>query len=266
MITTMPRTFAHLAAFAVTLAIGLATVCAAPAQADQSDDETMGLGVYDDLKAKGQVVEGSPYLPILRRVGDRLSAAARPHWFTERFYVVRGNQINAFSAPGGYVFVNEGLLRTINNTDELANVLGHETAHLVLGHVQAKVQQQKRKSFLTNIGKALTGKGSTGSQNTFDAATQIGNYSFLNFTRQQEYAADELGAKLAAKAGYNPWGTVWFFNELGRLVGDAGYEQYVQEHPSTSDRTERIARYLRDGTAYARWKNRPPTTTGLVSP
>jgi predicted Zn-dependent protease len=227
----------------------------------------MGLGVYDDLKAKGQVAEGSPYLPILRRVGDRLSAAARPHWFTERFYVVRGNQINAFSAPGGYVFVNEGLLRTINSTDELANVLGHETAHLVLGHVQAKVQQQKRKTFLTNIGKALAGKGSQasqGSQNTFDIATKMGNYSFLNFTRQQEYAADELGAKLAAKAGYNPWGTVWFFNEIERLVGDAGYEQYVQEHPSTSDRTDRIARYLRENPGFARWKNRPPTTTGLL--
>jgi predicted Zn-dependent protease len=227
----------------------------------------MGLGVYDDLKAKGQVAEGSPYLPILRRVGDRLSAAARPHWFTERFYVVRGNQINAFSAPGGYVFVNEGLLRTINSTDELANVLGHETAHLVLGHVQAKVQQQKRKNFLTNIGKALAGKGpqsSQGSQNTFDIATKMGNYSFLNFTRQQEYAADELGAKLAAKAGYNPWGTVWFFNDLGRLVGDAGFEQYVQEHPSTSDRTDRITHYLREGATFARWKNRPPTTTGLI--
>jgi beta-barrel assembly-enhancing protease len=261
-----PTAFARLAALAVTIAVALAPACALPARADQSDDATMGLGVYDDLKAKGQVVEGSPYLPILRRVGDRLSAAARPHWFTERFYVVRGNQISAFSAPGGYVFVNEGLLRTINNTDELANVLGHETAHLVLGHVQAKVEQQKRKSFLTNIGKALTGKGSAGAQNTFDAATKIGNYSFLNFTRQQEYAADELGAKLAAKAGYNPWGTVWFFNELGRLVGDAGYEQYVQEHPSTSDRTDRIARYLHDTAAFARWKNRPPTTTGLVSP
>jgi beta-barrel assembly-enhancing protease len=264
MTTTVSSRFARLTALAITLGIVLAAAAASPARADQSDDETMGLGVYDDLKAKGQVVESSPYLPVLRRVGDRLSAAARPHWFTERFYVVRGNQINAFSAPGGYVFVNEGLLRTINNADELAGVLGHETAHLVLGHVQAKVQQQKRKSFLTNIGKALTGKGSTGSQNTFDAATKIGNYSFLNFTRQQEYAADELGAKLAAKAGYNPWGTVWFFNELGRLVGDAGYEQYVQEHPSTSDRTDRITRYLREGPGFTRWKNRPPATTGLI--
>jgi predicted Zn-dependent protease len=264
MTTTIPSTLAHLAALAVTIAVALAATAAAPARADQNDDATMGLGVYDDLKAKGQVMEGSPYLPILRRVGGRVSAAARPHWFTERFYVIRGNQINAFSAPGGYVFVNEGLLRTIDGTDELANVLGHETAHLVLGHVQAKVEQQKRKNFLTNIGKALSGKSSQGAQNTVDVATKTANYSFLNFTRQQEYAADELGAKLAAKAGYNPWGTIWFFNQLERLVGDAGYEQYVQEHPSTSDRTDRIAHFLRDNAAFARWKNRPPTTTGLL--
>jgi len=235
------------------------------AHAGQHDDDTaLGRNVYDDLKAKHQIVEDSRYLPVLRSVGARVSAAAQPHWFTERFYVVRGNDVNAFSAPGGYVFVNEGLLRTVDDANELANVLGHETAHLVLGHVQAKLQQQKRKKFLSNIGKMFASKGSQGAQNSFDVATKVGNYSFLNFTRQQEFSADELGAKLAAKAGYNPWGTVWFFEQLQRLVGDAGYEQYVQQHPSTADRVAKIGSFLRGSPAYARWKNRQPATSGLM--
>ena len=240
---------------------------AVPVRADDhEDDALLGQHVYDDLRTKMQIVDDSPYVSVLRSVGARVARAAEPHWFNERFYVVRGDNPNAFSAPGGFVFVNEGLLRAVNNVHELANVLGHETAHLVLGHVQGKLRQEQRKKTLLGVGGLFVKKESLGSQNTFDAATKMGNYSFLNFTRQQEYAADELGAKLAAKAGYNPWGTVWFFQHLERLVGDAGYEQYVQQHPSTSDRISKIERYLTDNAAqYARWKNRQPPGTSLLS-
>jgi beta-barrel assembly-enhancing protease len=259
------RWLAKSVALAFTLAAFALTATMAPARADQHDDDAaLGQKVYDDLKAKYQIVEESRYLPVLRRVGDKVARAGGPQWYTERFYVVRGNGINAFSAPGGYVFVNEGLLRTLNNVDELANVLGHETAHLVLGHVEAKIGQEKRKNLLLNVGKVFVKQGSQTSQNTFDTVTKMGNYTFLNFTRQQEYGADELGAKLAAQAGYNPWGTVWFFDQLARLVGDSGYEQYVQQHPSTEDRIARISGYLHDHAAeYARWANRQPSTTSL---
>lgn len=237
-----------------------------PARADQrSDDAALGRKVYNDLRAKYQLLPHSKYLPVLRSVGARVAAAAQLHGFTERFYVVRGNEVNAFSAPGGYVFVDEGLLRALNDRDELANVLGHETAHLALGHVDAKRTQEKRKNFILNFGKMFAKQGSSGAQNTFDAASKVGNYTFLNFTRQQEYAADEFGAKLAAKAGFNPWGTVWFFQQLERIVGDAGYEQYTQQHPSTSDRIGRVTTYLRaHPSQYGRWHNTPPATTGLL--
>lgn len=258
-----PSAMRRLAAFALLAFALVATM--PPVRADQRDDDAaLGQKVYDDLKAKLQIVDDSRYLPLVRRVGAKVARAAPPQWFTERFYVVRGNSINAFSAPGGYVFVNEGLLRTLNNVDELANVLGHETAHLVLGHVQAKIGQEKRKNFVLNVGKVFVKKGSQTSQNTFDTAAKMGNYTFLNFTRQQEYAADELGAKLAARAGYNPWGTVWFFQQLDRLVGDTGYEPYVQQHPATSDRISKVSAFLHDNaTTYARWVNRPPPTTSL---
>jgi predicted Zn-dependent protease len=245
--------------------LALVLIASAPVRADQHDDDSaLGQKVYDDLKVKLQIVDDSHYLPVLRRVGAKVALAAQPHWFEERFYVVRGNDVNAFSAPGGFVFVDEGLLRALNNVDELANVLGHETAHLVLGHVQAKATQANRTGIFAGVGKILTSKSSQGVQNTFDVATKMGNYSFLNFSRQQEFAADELGAKLAAQAGYNPWGTVWFFEQLQRLVGDSGYEQYVQQHPSTSDRVAKIEQYLHNNAAeYARWKNRQPPTTSL---
>ncbi len=248
---------------AATLAAALIVLPAARAAADQSDDLKLGQSVYNDLLAKGQIVSGSPYERILQQTGSRISRAAEPHWFTERFYIVRGNQMNAFSAPGGYVFVNEGLLRSVDNVPELANVLGHETAHIVLGHVNAQAQQQKtRQGIFSGLGK-LFGK-SQGSQNTYNVAQAAGNYTFLNFTRQQEYAADELGATLAAKAGYDPWGTVWFAREAERLDGDAGYESYVQHHPSTKDRITKIEAYFKDHPAtFGHWSSQPPPGNGL---
>ena len=241
-------------------------VTAGQAGADQrTEDAALGKKVYDDLRAKYQLLPHSRFLPILRSVGARVAAVAQLHGVPERFYVVRGNEVNAFSAPGGYIFVDEGLLRTIDNRDELANVLGHETAHLALGHVDAKRTTEKRKNLILNFGKMFARQGSQGAQNTFDTASKVGNYTFLNFTRQQEYAADELGAQLAAKAGYNPWGSVWFFQQLERLVGDAGYEQYTQQHPSTADRIAKISAFLRAHPAqYRRWHNTPPATTGLL--
>jgi predicted Zn-dependent protease len=91
-----------------------------------------------------------------------------------------------------------------------------------------------------------------------------GNYTFLNFSRQQEYAADQRGAYLAAKAGFNPWGTVWYFEELLRVAGDAGFEQYTQQHPSTSDRIARVEAYFKENPAvFGRWRNVMTSTAGL---
>lgn len=246
------------------VALALAFVPNAVRADEHSDEVTLGRQVYEDLLAKDQVVRDSPYRAILAKVGARVSRAAGKQWFTEHFIVVKGNQANAFAAPGGFVFVNEGLLRGVDDVDELANVLGHETAHLVLGHLSARQTIKKRADVITRIGKLFA--KTQRAQNTFDAATQTANYSFLNFSRQQEYAADEKGVSIAAAAGYNPWGTVWFLRELERIGGDAGFEQYVQQHPSLADRIERIERYLRDHhQTFGRWSPTMPAGNGLPS-
>ncbi|HEV3154888.1 MAG TPA: M48 family metalloprotease [Candidatus Baltobacteraceae bacterium] len=249
--------------FSLTLAFW--AVLGAAALADTHADEAkMGRQVYSDLAGKDQIVRNSPYAAIVQNVGARIAAAAGHQWYRERFYIVRGNQMNAFSAPGGYVFVNEGLLRGIDNVDELANVLGHETAHLILGHVVARNKQAERRNMLTNIGHWFVNATSKGSQNTYNAATAASTYTFLGFTRQQEYDADRTGALLAARAGFNPWGSVWFSAEVLRVQGDSGYEQYVQQHPSTNDRIAHLKAYFKSNPQmFARWPSRMPSSSGL---
>lgn len=226
-----------------------------PALADShAYERQIGAQVYNDLRSKGQIVYESPYYPVLREVGSRISNAAAPHWYAMNFIIVKGNQANAFSVPGGNVYVNEALLRAVENRDELAAVLGHETGHLVLGHVMRRIQEARN----YNIGLSIL---SLFVRTPLQAsvANLLANYSFLNFNRQQEYQADNEGIYLASKAGYNPYGEVWFFRKLMKISGDAGFEQYVEDHPSTKDRIARIDAALRnDPATFARYTDRMP--------
>jgi predicted Zn-dependent protease len=247
-------------AFAALVAL---TTPLALADDNHADDLQLGAQVYQGLQAKNEIVTDSPYDPILQSTGRRIAAAAEPHWFTERFYVVRGNQANAFSAPGGYVFVNEGLLDGVDNVAELANVLAHETAHLVNGDVTAQNNAKKEQNIAAGLGKMFAGNNAQ-AQTGLNVATMGTNYGFLNYSRQQEFAADQGGVTIAAKAGFNPWGTIWYLTEVERISGDAGYESYVQHHPSTSERIEKIEQYFKDNPAtFARWTNTMPPGNGL---
>jgi predicted Zn-dependent protease len=236
---------------------------ATAALADNHQQEiSIGKQVYDDQRKTGQIIDRSPYYPVLRQIGSDISKAAQPHWWPMNFVIVKGTQANAFSVPGGWVYVNEALLKNAGNMAELASVVGHETGHIVLGHVMNRLQKAQTLNMIFTIGSLFV--HSQGAASTFNLAQFLAGYGFLNFDRQQEYQADHEGVILAGKAGYNPWGMIWFFQKLEKLYGDAGFEQYVQDHPATKDRIARIESFFKsDPTQFARWSPRMVTSSGL---
>ncbi|MDQ6766257.1 MAG: M48 family metalloprotease [Candidatus Eremiobacteraeota bacterium] len=236
---------------------------ATAAQADDhAQERQIGQQVFSDEQKKGDVLTFSPYYPVLRSVGAKISAAAQPHWWPMNFVIVKGDRANAFSVPGGWVYVNEALLKNAGNEAELASVVGHETGHIVLGHVMNRIRQAQTLNLAFGIMSIFV--HSQGAANTFNVAQLLANYGYLNFNRQQEYQADHEGVILAGKAGYNPWAMVWFFQKLEKLYGDVGFEQYVQDHPATKDRIKRIETYFSsDPARFARWSSRTAPETGL---
>jgi predicted Zn-dependent protease len=254
------------ALFAVAAFIGSGHVALADESTDMGDDRAAqlraGEKVYRDLEARGLIVSNSPYAGVLASVGARIARAAALQGFSERFYIIIGNQMNAFSGPDGRVYVNEGLLRQVDVVDELANVLAHESAHLVLGHLAQQMRAARERHFLDEatsfFGHHAPAPGG------LNVMGMVSGYSFLNFTRQQEFAADRRGVQIAAQAGFDPWGTVWFLQEVYRLYGDAGYEAYVQHHPSVTDRIAKIEAYFSDKSSYYRhFSRKQPPGTGL---
>jgi len=230
---------------------------------DHAQERSIGQQVYDDQRKQGLILDTSPYYDILRETGARISTAAAPHWYTMNWVIVKGAQANAFSVPGGWVYVNEGLLRQAENVEELASVVAHETGHIVLGHVMNRLKQAQDLNILFAIGSLFV--RTQGAANVYNLAQLGAGYGFLNFSRQQEYQADHEGVILANGARYNPWGMVWFFQKLEKLYGDAGFESYVQDHPSTKERIARIESFFAsEPQTYGHWTSQLVARGGLA--
>jgi predicted Zn-dependent protease len=243
-------------------AAALATMPQVALADDHAQERSIGQQVFDDQRKQGLILDTSPYYEVLRATGQRISDAAQPHWYTMNWVIVKGKQANAFSVPGGWVYVTDSLLSQAQNGDELASVLGHETGHLVLGHVMNRLKQAQNLNILFAISSLFV--RSQGAANLYNLAELGANYGFLNFSRQQEYQADHEGVILANKAQYNPWGMIWFFQKLEKLYGDVGFEQYVQDHPSTKDRISRIETFFKSEPAvYAKWPSALVAANGL---
>jgi hypothetical protein len=209
--------------------------------------------VEQDIEIGRQsAVEAERQLPLLRdrnadaylnKIVSKLAAKAPGARYPYTIKAVNAPEINAFSLPGGPMYVNRGLFEAARSEAELAGVLGHEMAHVALRHGT----HQASKAYLGQAGLGILGGllGKNGG-NTAQIVNAVGglglNAVFLKFGRDAEYQADQVGAEIMAAAGYNPMAMASFFEllrlEQGRDPGKV--EQLLSDHPPSGDREARI--------------------------
>jgi predicted Zn-dependent protease len=133
---------------AVTLAV--ATVCSgqAPLPEPVTDQETeLGLAVYNELKAKGEIVETSPLYDTLRPIADAITRLAQPRYnHPFKFFVVHEPQANAFATPGGNVYVVDSLFYFVKNTEQFAGTLCHEVSHTIHRDAMKRLKEERESS------------------------------------------------------------------------------------------------------------------------
>jgi predicted Zn-dependent protease len=171
-------------------------------------------------------------------VGNTVAAySARPtlDW---HFAVIETPIVNAFSAPGGFVFITTGALKQINSEAELASVLGHEIGHATQKHILKEI---KRGNVLSSV-KDLAETTAQGSSLLNDeVGKHIGDFAYdklftTGLSRRDELEADKIGAELASAAGYKTTAFVTFLEGLQKLEGTSELKQLTDTHPAPSDR------------------------------
>ena len=171
------------------------------------------------------------------RIGRRILAATGPLSFDYRFFVVDEDQLNAFSVPGGSIYVYTGLIERTKNTDELAGVLGHEITH-AKNHHMARASGPDAVSILSLLAMVALARSGSGPQAAGMVGQAVSATRQLAFSRQLEMEADTLGTRYMAAAGYDPKGTIEFLKILDqeRALNPVDVPAYILSHPISQER------------------------------
>jgi predicted Zn-dependent protease len=155
-----------------------------------------------------------------------------------RFAVLDDPDVNAFAAPGGYVFVTKGLLELLDSEAELAGVLSHEVTHVVRKHHLNALTKDKRMSALTGLASdKIGGNDPRKRELTAKVLTGVKTLYARGLDKADEFQADREGVVIAARAGYDASGLVGVVQKLDALdPGAAGVALLFKTHPLPADR------------------------------
>ncbi len=213
-----------------------------------AQERKLGESVARQIRGSGGYLDDPEVNDYLNELGHRLVAARPDSPWDFEFAAMADPAVNAFAIPGGFVFVNVGLILMTQTESELASVLAHEITHVTQHHYVRGLAAQKNALILqlAALAIAIAASRTNGSQGGQVASAAIASaqglaiQSQLNYTRQNEYEADRIGFQRLYTAGYDVNAMATMFQRLQRQsrFSDGSAPGYLRTHPVT---TERIA-------------------------
>ena len=186
-----------------------------------------------------------PASKYIASLGMKLAEHAPGFKFPYTFKVVREKSVNAFALPGGPIYVHTGLIEAATES-ELAGVMGHEIAHVVMRHSTRQASRQMKAQLpLTILGGALgMGVGGLAGSLAQMGMSFASGSVFMKYSRDAETEADMVGAQIIYDADYDPQAVVSFFNKLKEQSGKGRGPQFLSSHPDPGNRAKDITRIL----------------------
>ncbi|MEO5936349.1 MAG: M48 family metalloprotease [Terriglobales bacterium] len=178
----------------------------------------------------------------VERLGQRLAATAPGTKYPYTFKVVNQKEINAFALPGGPIYIHLGTIQAAANESELAGVMAHEIAHVVMRHSVNQASKQAAAQIPLAILGGRLGGGMAGQLAQLGIGFGVGSL-FMKYSRDAEREADLVGADMLHDAGFNPNGMVTFFRKLEGEGGSRGSE-FFQSHPNPGNRAELVSKEI----------------------
>lgn len=240
----------------------LAALLAAVALTSQQQQEVqIGDQVYQQLERQGKILHASPYYAVLTPIGQRIAGAANRQYFMPfRFILVHDKNPNAFSVPGGNIYVTDSMMTFVQNKEELAGVLCHETSHTIHHDIYDLYVKSQRVSLWALAAQLLLGQKS----NVVSFAINfLANVQVLRFSRDVEHNADVTGAYVCSEAGISPWGMVWMMKRF-LDQNKSNPPEFLSDHPTDSHRIADLEKLIADNPqAFARFNSKMAYATPL---
>lgn len=225
------------------LAASLLLAGQVPMPEPATDQETqLGSAVFKELKDDGQIIATSPLYEVLNQITAPIVRVAQPRYeHPFKFVLVHDAKPNAFSTPGGLIFVTDSFLYFVTNAEQLAGTLCHEVAHTIHHDALERIRANQ-KIARVQLGAMILLGPSLAQAVAMDFLADLRSKAY---SREIESRADITGADTCAAAGYNPYGLIWLFQDFN----DSGQKQspeIMSDHPSHEARIRALQAHFRE--------------------
>ena len=224
------------------VALLLASACSV----DEGSEVEMGREYAAEIAQQLPMVSDPAVTSYVSQLGrDIASRTSRPNLPWE-FHVVNAPEVNAFAVPGGFIYINRGLIDRAESLDELAGVLGHEIGHVVLRHSAEQMEKRGKATGLVTVVCVVTGFCDNGLANV--AINVAGAAYFARHSRADEAEADSAGVYAVMASGISPEGIPSFFATLmrERQQQPTMFDDWFSSHPLEEERIARTRAIIAD--------------------
>ena len=209
-----------------------------------AQDIEMGQQASDDVSKQLSLINDSQVVAYVTGLGKKLAAVApnqsggvKYNW---TFNVVNNSEINAFALPGGFIYINRGAIEASQNEAQIAGVIAHEEGHVVMRHGTHQASEMILAQAPLSILAGLLGQSSSLASQLAQLGLTFGvNSILLRNSRGAESQADEVGAYILYRAGYDPYGMAQFFAIIQKKYPQQTI-QFFSDHPNPGNRIRNV--------------------------
>ena len=211
--------------------------CAPPISTQQ--EVQLGRQYSAEINRQLPIVQNRAIHNYINQLGNDIARRVDDRGLNYTFYVVNSDAVNAFAVPGGFIYINRGLIERAENMSELAGVLAHEIGHVVERHSVEQMQKAQNANLATGVVYGvLLGRPPSSVERV--GLQGVGSAVFAGYSRDAEREADAEAVGYLVRSGIDPRGLPSFFNKLlaEQQRRPSSVEQWFSTHPLTQERIE----------------------------
>jgi predicted Zn-dependent protease len=216
--------------------LGCLTACIDASSISVEEEREMGLAVAEEATREMSLLQDEPVARFVRELGGHIVRRADTTGRSYEFRVIDSEIANAFAIPGGFIFVNRGILHRAEDASELAGVLAHEIGHVVERHGLEQMAKARNTNTAVGLIYVLLGRSPGAAE---QVALQVAGSAWMaKHSREAEREADRVGVLYLARAGLDPRGMPRFFQRLldEERTSPSELLAWFSTHPITEDR------------------------------